>query len=52
VDAPSVALLRWAGVRRRFWLQLAGWLIEALIKVLRIEVKRWDVSASASALRA
>jgi len=43
VDDTVSRLCRWRGCPApRFWLQLSGWLIEALIKVLPIEVNAWD----------
>jgi len=43
VDDTVSRLCRWRGMSRPpFGLQLSGWLIEALIKVLPIEVNAWD----------
>jgi nucleoside-diphosphate-sugar epimerase len=43
VDDTVTRLCRWRGIGRPwFGLPLSGWLIEALIKVLPIEVNAWD----------
>jgi len=42
VNEAVATLCRWRGVRRTPGLPLWGWLIEALIKVLPIEINAWD----------
>ena len=42
VNQAIATLCRWCGLRQTPGLPLWGWLIEALIKVLPIEINAWD----------